>query len=62
MDVPEDSPRRRRNIVLSYVRHGMSEGEAVRAADKLLLKLEARRCALATKRDAEHIATAIRQP
>jgi hypothetical protein len=34
---------RRRNIVLSYIRDGMSEGNAVRAADELIIALEARR-------------------
>jgi hypothetical protein len=38
-----NEPNRRRNIVLSYIRDGMSEGNAVRAADELIIALEARR-------------------
>lgn len=45
---------RRRNIVLSYMRDGMSEGNAVRAADELMGEMEARRLTLAEQRTFRH--------
>ncbi|MGN6536037.1 MAG: hypothetical protein ACTHKQ_09965 [Mesorhizobium sp.] len=42
----------RRTIVQSYMRDGMTEGKAVRAADELIILLNARARALAAQRAA----------